>query len=81
MKTVKLYNMIFPIWFLIFLPPVAFIMLFGNFIIDSIVVISCYYFLKLTKLDLKLEEFYKSCIFKVWGYGFLADIIGHLFYL
>lgn len=76
MKTVKLYNMIFPIWFLIFLPPVAFIMLFGNFIIDSIVVIACYYFLKLNSLNLKLKEFYKSSIFKVWGYGFLADIIG-----
>jgi len=36
MKQIKLNNVIFPIWMLLFIPPVIFIALIGNFIIDSL---------------------------------------------
>ncbi|WP_017755404.1 hypothetical protein [Calidifontibacillus oryziterrae] len=76
MKDIKIYNVIFPIWFLLFFPPVIFVTLIGNFIIDSIVVIACFYMFKLTKSEHKRKEFYKKSIVKVWLFGFLADILG-----
>ena len=79
MKNTKLYNVIFPIWFLMFFPPVILITLVGNFIIDSIVLISCFYFFKLKDLGIHLKPFYKKNILKVWVLGFIADIIGAVF--
>lgn len=76
MKQIKLYNVIFPIWFVLFLPPVMFITLVGNFIIDSIVIIACFFVFKLRETKLNLKTFYKKSIIKVWLFGFLADIIG-----
>ncbi|MFA9422289.1 MAG: hypothetical protein ACERLG_01835 [Sedimentibacter sp.] len=76
MKRIKLYNMIFPIWFLLFFPPVILLTLLGNFIIDSLVVIVCFYMFKLKNTKNDLKTFYKKTIFKVWIFGFLADIIG-----
>lgn len=76
MKQTKLYNVIFPIWFLLFFPPVIFITLAGNFIIDSIVILICFYLFRITNLQIDLKTFYKKSILKVWLFGFLADIIG-----
>jgi hypothetical protein len=76
MKHVKLYNVIFPIWFLLFFPPVIFITLIGNFVIDSLVVIACFLLFKLANNQKGLKEFYKESIFRVWIFGFLADIVG-----
>lgn len=76
MKYIKLYNVIFPIWFLLFFPPVIFITLIGNFLIDSLVLIACFFLFKLTIKQKNLKEFYKSSILKVWIFGFLADILG-----
>ena len=73
MNDVKAYNVIFPIWMFLFFPPVVFIALFGNFIIDSLVLIGCYYWFKCSP---SLTAFYKKHIFVVWIFGFLADIIG-----
>lgn len=78
-KDVKLYNVIFPIWFLIFFPPVIFITLFGNFVIDSLVIMLCYAVFKLSQSKLNLKTFYKGSVLKVWLFGFAADIIGALF--
>lgn len=75
-KSIKLYNLIFPIWFLLFFPPVVFITLAGNFIIDSLVIIVCFSIFKLVNLGFDLKTYYKRSIIKVWGFGFLADIIG-----
>lgn len=36
-KDMKLYNVIFPIWMLFFLPPVRLVVLPANFVIDSLV--------------------------------------------
>ena len=76
MKELKLYNLIFPIWFLLFLPPVILITLTGNFIIDSVVIIICFYTFKLSSINIELKSFYKNSVLKVWLFGFLADIIG-----
>jgi len=76
MKEIKLYNVIFPIWFLLFFPPVILITIAGNFVIDSIVIIACFFMFKLSQTQENLKSFYKKSILKVWGFGFLADIIG-----
>ena len=76
MKHIKLYNVIFPIWFLMFFPPVILLTLAGNFIIDSLVVAGCFHVFKLAQEVGSLKRFYKSSIIKVWLYGFLADLAG-----
>lgn len=76
MKDIKLYNVIFPIWFLMFFPPIIFATLAGNFIIDSLVIFVCFYVFKLADSQSNLKTFYKKSILKVWIFGFLADIIG-----
>jgi len=75
MKDIKLYNVIFPVWFLLFFPPVIFLTLIGNYLIDSFVIIACFYVFKISKIH-NLKTFYKKSIIKVWLYGFLADILG-----
>ncbi|HOO12660.1 MAG TPA: hypothetical protein PK684_06890 [Bacillota bacterium] len=42
MKHIKFYNVIFPIWFLMFFPPVVLLTLAGNFIIGSQAVAGCF---------------------------------------
>lgn len=75
----KAYNVIFPIWLLLFFPPVIFISLAGNFVIDSFVIIVCFFMYKLTYQNLTLKTFYKKSFLKVWLFGFLADILGAAF--
>lgn len=72
MKNKKIYNIIFPIWFLILVPVIWLIAVPLNFIIDSIVVILT---LKIMKIE-EYKEIFKKSIFKVFIFGFLADIIG-----
>ena len=69
-RTTKLYNVIFPIWFLLFFPPVILITLVGNYIIDSLVIIACFFVYKLADLEFDLKTLYKKSILKVWLYGF-----------
>lgn len=69
----KYYNIVFPIFMLYFMPPVIFIAMFLNFLIDSIVLIISFKF-----LNIDVISNYKKVIFKVWGYGFLADFIAAL---
>ena len=76
MKEIKLYNVIFPIWFLLFFPPVIFITLIGNYVIDSVILLLCFYAFKLSQDQINKKTFYKKNILKVWLFGFLADIIG-----
>ncbi len=71
-KSVTLYNVIFPVWFLILIPTVWIIVLPANFLIDSLVLLLIFHVLKLSER----KTLYKKTIFKVWGFGFLADIIG-----
>ena len=74
-KDIKLYNALFPLWFIIYLFPTSlFIAIPGNFIIDSIVLIIAMAVLKIEDR----QKFYKSTILKVFGLGFAADFIGAL---
>ncbi|GAA0738493.1 hypothetical protein [Clostridium oceanicum] len=75
-KTIKLYNLIFPIWILLFFPPFIFVTLIGNYMVDSLVIVGCFFAYKLGNKKFNLKTFYKKSILKVWLYGFLSDFIG-----
>ncbi|MCR8641064.1 hypothetical protein NV379_00210 [Paenibacillus sp. N1-5-1-14] len=81
MNDSKLYNLIFPVWFLIFFPPVILLTIVGNFIVDSLVILAAFYAFGLRQHGLGLEPYYWKNILKVWGFGFLADVIGAVFLL
>ena len=73
-RETRLYNVIFPIWILMFWPspPVFLVTLFGNLAIDCGVV-------TLTLLALRHSAkgaVLRRCWWKVWLYGFLSDVIG-----
>ncbi len=68
----KLYNIVFPIWFILIMPPIVLLVIPSNFIIDSIVLILGF---KLLKLNNWFEK-YKNIILKVWIIGFIVDILG-----
>ena len=75
-KPVKLYNVIFPIWVLMFwpTPPVILLTLLGNLAIDCLVV-----WLALCALRHPAKgRALKGCWWKVWLLGFAADLIGAL---
>lgn len=67
-----LYNVLFPIWFLIIFPVTWLVILPANFIIDSLVILAM---LKVLKTD-QIKAIYKKVIIKVWVLGFTADLIG-----
>ena len=69
---IKLYNVLFPFWMLLLFPQMWAIVLPGNFIIDSIVLIISMFALKMTEK----KRFYKRHIFQIWGFGMLSDVIG-----
>lgn len=76
-KEISLYNVIFPFWMLILFPQVWLIVLPGNFIIDSIVLIVTMFILKLENK----KQWYKEHIVKIFGIGMLSDIIGSAYML
>ena len=69
---IKLYNVLFPFWMLLLFPQMWAIVLPGNFIIDSLVLIISMFAMKMTEKKL----FYKRHIFQIWGFGMLSDITG-----
>lgn len=74
-KDIKLYNALFPFWMLLLFPWFWVIVLLGNFLIDSLVLI-------LSECFFKVEEkwqFYKKNILKIFSVGILSDIIGSAF--
>ena len=74
-RSVRLYNVILPLWLLIFFPGAWFlwvIVLGGNFLIDSLVLL-----VGARRLGIPdPKAFYKRCILKVYGRGFAADFMG-----
>ena len=75
-RETKLHNILFPPYMLVTIMPVISIIFMGlNFIIDSLVllVISKYIYKKVNFV------FYKKSIWKIWGFGYIGDIIGALF--
>jgi hypothetical protein len=73
-KEIRLYNLLFPMYLLWLLPTLWLIVMPANFLIDSIVILIALSILKLPRIAI-----YKKTILKVWGYGFLADLIGSIF--
>ena len=75
-KPLKLYNVIFPFWLILFWPspPVILLTLFGNLAIDCLVVFLALLVLKHPARGSVL----KRCWWKVWLFGFLSDLIGAL---
>ena len=71
-KNIKLYNVLFPFWMLLLFPQMWLIVLPGNFVIDSLVLVLSMVTLKI----LNKKEFYKKHILKIYGFGMLSDIIG-----
>ncbi|MBQ7108710.1 MAG: hypothetical protein IJN95_06430 [Clostridia bacterium] len=74
---VKLYNVLFPFWMLLLFPQVWLVILPGNFIIDSLVLIIGMVALKIADK----KQWYKKHIFKIFLFGMLSDIIaaGYMF--
>lgn len=71
-RGVRLYNVLFPFWMLLWFPQVWFIVLPGNFLVDSLVLILSMYALKM--VDKK--QWYRRHILKIYGFGMLSDLIG-----
>lgn len=71
-SSIKLYNILFPVWFLILIPQLWLVILPGNFIIDSLVLMISMYALKMTEK----KQWYRQHILKIFVFGMLSDIIG-----
>jgi hypothetical protein len=71
-KGITLYNVLFPIWFLILFPIAWIVVLPANFIIDSTVLLISFKLLKQTNIKTQ----YKHSIIRVWVIGFASDFIG-----
>ena len=74
-RSIKLYNLIFPIWALVIFPQILIFVLPANFIIDSLVLLIT---MKILKVD-NIKSNYKAIISKVWIFGFVSDFIGGIF--
>lgn len=53
----KLYNVIFPVWFLWLVPPVILVVALGNFVVDSLVLFLAYRLFVAQKGKLRFWEF------------------------
>ena len=72
---VRLYNVLFPLWFILLVPQLWAAVLPANFIIDSLVLL-------LGMLALRMEQrrtWYKRCILWVFIFGLLSDVIGSIY--
>ena len=69
---VKLYNVLFPFWMLLLFPQMWLIILPGNFIIDSLVLLAAMAALKIADK----KQWYKRYIVPIFGFGMLSDLIG-----
>ena len=71
-QEIRLFNVLFPIWFFYFFPIVWLLILPVNFLVDSLV-------LWLSARHQGIGErlpLWKKHILPVWGIGFLSDLIG-----
>lgn len=70
--SVKLCNVLFPIWILIFFPQVLAIVIPGNLIVDAAVLL-----IALAAMHHRAKgAVLRKCWWKVWLLGFAADLIG-----
>ena len=71
-RETKLYNVMFPIWFLVLFPISWIVVIPANFFIDLLVL---FLTMKLCKMP-DIGRNLKSAIFKSWIFGFVADLVG-----
>ena len=70
--SLKLYNVLFPLWILIFFPQVLAIVIPGNLIVDAAELL-----IALAVLGCREKgAVIRKCWWKVWLLGFAADLIG-----
>ena len=70
--TIRLYNLIFPIWIFWMVPSLLWLLLPANFLWDSLVLLAAAGWLRLQGK----KELWKRSIVKVWLIGFAADFAG-----
>lgn len=71
-KNTKLYNVFFPVWFLLMIPQTWIAVFPVNFLVDSLVLI-----LLMRKLQVEQKGlFYRKHIVPIFLFGLLADVIG-----
>lgn len=85
-REVRLYNLLFPIWVLIFIPSMWLIVLPANFAIDSLVILLTLLYLRRraaaaaedgeTPNNTPIWKDWLRCIIPVWLIGFVCDLIG-----
>lgn len=75
MEKKHLYDFIPPVWLLWIFPPVFLVFIAFSFAIDSMVMLIGSRILHISNVFNK----YKRTIFKIWIFGFLADIVGVAF--
>ena len=71
-QSVRLYNVMFPIWFFYFFPVAWILILPVNFLVDSLVVLIS---ARCQRME-GCRKIWKQYILPVWGVGFLADLLG-----
>ena len=76
-NNVKIYNVLFPFWMLLLFPVTWLIVIPGNFLIDSLVLILSMKVLKIADE----KQWYKCYIFKIFVFGMLSDLIGAAYML
>lgn len=74
-KEIKLYNVLFPFWMLILFPVTWVVILPGNFIIDSLVLLVSMAVLGVAEK----KHLYKKYILKIFTFGMLSDIVGGIY--
>ena len=77
-KDITLYNVLFPLWMLLKLSPVGWVLTIGgNFIIDSLLLIGLLWIFKIANK----KEFFFQSIWKIYGFGLLSDLFGSILLL
>ncbi len=71
-KDMRIYNVLFPFWMLMLFPVTWLVVIPGNFVIDSLVLIAAMFIFKLADK----KAFFKKHILKVYLFGMLSDIAG-----
>lgn len=74
-KDIRLYNVLFPFWMLLLFPPMWLVVLPGNFLIDSIVLLVS---MKILSIQEK-KQFYKKSILKIFAIGLISDVLGSVY--
>ena len=76
-KQVRLYNVLFPFWMLQLVPVTWLVVLPGNFLIDSLVLLISLRVLKMADR----KRLYKRHILKIFTLGMLSDLVGAAYML